>query len=466
MRGAPADAALPAGFRLELDPSTTEPTPGTFCGGAPFRVLRVTDGGRAAWAEVSAGPITTRAGGRLGRRFTDAGLAHPVPPAVKGELDVTVVVPVHDRADALDRCLSALGDRHPVLVVDDASCDPSAVAAVAQRHGARLLRRERNGGPGAARNTGVAAVESEFVLFVDSDTVPTGDWLARVATHLADPLVAAVAPRIVPIAGSGWSGRFTAAHSALDLGDRPANVQPYGRVAYVPSAALLARRAALPAAPFDPDLRVGEDVDLVWRLLADGWRVRYEPAATVGHVEPVGWPRLLGRRFRYGTSTAPLAARHPGQLAPFVLHPWFTATALAALAGRPAAALVGLAGCLAGTRRTVVRAGLPARGLLGPTLDGVRQTWLGLGRCATQFAAPAVLAAAVTGGPRRRIAAASLVLGPALSGRWQSDRALDPARYVAGSVLDDMAYGAGVLTGCLRERTARPLMPKTIFRSF
>ena len=73
--------------------------------------------------------------------------------------------------------------------------------------------------------------------------------------------------------------------SPLDMGDRPAEVQPGRRVSYVPSAALLVRRSALPEDPFDPALRYGEDVDLIWRLIDAGWRVRYEPGVVVHHEE-------------------------------------------------------------------------------------------------------------------------------------------------------------------------------------
>ena len=63
----------------------------------------------------------------------------------------------------LDRCLTALGGRYPVVVVDDASHAPGRVAAMCAAHGARLVRRERNGGPGAARNDALADVGTEFV---------------------------------------------------------------------------------------------------------------------------------------------------------------------------------------------------------------------------------------------------------------------------------------------------------------
>ena len=65
--------------------------------------------GRPAWDELRAGPVTIRGrGGVLARRLTDAGLAHPVPPHPGRPADVTVVVPVRDRAAAVDSCLTAL----------------------------------------------------------------------------------------------------------------------------------------------------------------------------------------------------------------------------------------------------------------------------------------------------------------------------------------------------------------------
>ncbi len=465
----PAVEPVPTGFRIELDASTTETAPGVWLGGQPMRVLRVTAAGRPAWDELRAGPVTTRAGGRLARRLSDAGLAHPVPPPPAGPPDVTVVIPVRNRAAELDRCLTALGDAYPVIVVDDASAEPDAIRAVADRHGARRIRLPDNRGPAGARNAGFAAVTTGLVAFVDSDTVPSGDWIAALAPHLDDPLVAAVAPRIIPQVGVGWIGRFTAAHSALDLGPAPASVRPFGRVSYVPTAALLARRSALAAVagddgPFDPRLRVGEDVDLVWRLLAADRRVRYQPDVTVTHAEPRAWAALLQRRFGYGTSSAALAQRHPDNVAPLIVHPWFTATVVSALAGRPVLTAGALGGAFVTTRRAVRRAGLPPRRVLRAVATGVSQTGLGLGRYATQFAGPALLATALLGPQRARVAAATLLLAPPGAGWLRSDRRLDPARYTLASIADDIAYGTGVLSGCLRQRTLRPLVPQTTSR--
>ena len=151
------------------------------------------------------------------------------------------------------------------------------------------MRRGVNGGPGPARNTALGMVGTEFVAFLDSDCVPPPDWINALAGHFADPLVAAVAPRVVN-AGPGPGG------SPLDLGPRPARVAPLTRVAYVPTAALVARRAAI-GDGFDEALRYGEDVNLVWRLIEAGWRVRFEPAVRVAHTEPGSLPPCCAAAF-------------------------------------------------------------------------------------------------------------------------------------------------------------------------
>lgn len=462
------DQPMPAGTAIDLDPGVSQLTGDVLFGGSPARVLRLSPVGVTALAELRQGPVTTPAAAVLARKLTDTGLAHPRPAAGRGPRpDVTVVVPVLDRPRELDRCLAAAGTTFPVLVVDDGSADPAATAAVCKAHGARLIRREVNGGPGPARNTALAQVGTELVAFLDSDCVPPPGWIEALAGHLADPLVAAVAPRIVALS-SGVDGP---AGVTLDLGDRPARVAPMTRVAFVPTAALLVRRSAL-GGGFDETLRNGEDVDLVWRLIEAGWRVRYEPAVQVHHAEPATRAALLRRRFRYGTSAAPLTRRHPGAVAPLVLQPWPTLTMSALLARRPfiAGAAFGVSTAL--LARRLRQNELPAEGLVKPMADGVRQTWLGTGRWCGQFAGPVVAALVVFPGGRtprarwgRRLAAASLLAGPPLA-EWAARRDTGLLKHTAVTLADQAAYGAGVYAGCLRERLITPVLPSVAWQPF
>lgn len=436
---------LPTGFRVDIDAGTTEVDDVTLFGGSPSRYLRLSATGVRAWRELRSGPVTSPAAAVLARRLTDAGLAHPRPPKPDA-VDVTVIIPVRDRTDLLSRALASLGREHRVVVVDDGSADAKSVADVVTRHGATLVTRPGNGGPAAARNDGLAHVTTELVAFLDSDCVAPPGWITALAGHFADPAVAAVAPRVVPLSPT-W------VPSSLDLGDRAARVAPGTRVAYVPTAALLARRFALTG--FDPALRYGEDVDLVWRLHAAGWRVRYDPSVHVRHHEPATWPALLHRRFHYGTSAAPLARRHPAAMAPLVLRPWPALTAAALLTGHPVAALCFTAAVLENTRK-LRKSGLPTTGAVAATWRNVHQTVLGLSRYGTQFCAPVLLAALLH--RRTRLPAVALLLARPLS---SYRLAVDPVRHTLAGIADDIAYGAGVLTGCVRARTIIPLRPRT-----
>ncbi|HWG02239.1 MAG TPA: mycofactocin biosynthesis glycosyltransferase MftF [Trebonia sp.] len=468
------DRGAPAGFRLFPDPATRLVADGSvLVGGSPVRVLRLTPAGARQVAGWLAGaPV---AGGdavrRLARRLLDAGLAHPDPDPGGGPRagDVTVVVPVRDRHAELARCLAGLraaardlGDEaYQVIVVDDCSADPAAIAAIAGAAGAEVIRRPVNGGPAAARNTGLAAARTGFVAFLDSDCGPRSGWLDGLLPHFADPAVGAVAPRIVPHeAGRGWLARYEGASSTLDMGARPSIVRPGARVPYVPGAALVVRQSVA-GAGFAGGMVVGEDVDFVWRLAAAGWRVRYEPGAVMGHDHRVRFRAWFARRTDYGTSAAVLEERHPGAVRPLYASWWTAGAWAAALAGRPvtAAALTATATALLARRLSpVTGAGtawrLAIRLAAGGTLAAGRPLGSALSRTWWPVALPA--AAAV---PRLRLPVAALLLTPPLLD-WADRRPpLDPARYVAARLLDDVAYSVGVWQGCLRRRTMRPLIP-------
>jgi mycofactocin glycosyltransferase len=475
---------VPAGFRLHADPATRLIAGGAvLVGGSPVRLLRLTPGGaRQAAAWLGGAPVPDSVAARkLARRLLDAGIAYP-DPGVRvlpgpGLADVTVVIPVRDRHAELARCLVGLRDVPRVIVVDDCSSDPAAIEAIAAAAGARVLRRPVNGGPGAARNTGLAAAGTDLVAFLDSDCVPRPGWLDRLLPHFTDPAVGAVAPRIVPhTVGRTWLARYEGASSTLDMGARPSIVRPGARVSYVPGAALVVRTRAA-GAGFAADMMVGEDVDFVWRMAASGWRVRYEPAAVMGHQHRVRLRTWFARRADYGTSAAALERRHPGAVRPLYVSWWTAGAWAAALSGRPVlgAVLTGTATALLARRLSQItgeRFPWPADNsdkrpadiaawrlafLLagGGTLTAGRPLGSALSRTWWPLAIPAAIAV-----PRLRLPLAALILAPPLLD-WADRRPpLGPARYIAARLLDDAAYSVGVWQGCLRQRTVRPLVPK------
>jgi mycofactocin system glycosyltransferase len=470
--GPPAER-LPDGFVVRLAPGTQRRDGGTtLLGGSPFRQLRLAPAARSLLRGDRL-EVTDPRSAALAARLLDAGIAHPelahpeLAPA--GCPEVTLVVPVKDRTDGLARLLTALRADPgtagcPVVVVDDGSADPSAVARVACASGAGLVRHGAARGPAAARNAGLRAVGTELVAFLDSDCVPTPGWLERLAGHLADPRVALVAPRITALgdAGTSWVARYEAVASALDMGPAAARVAPLTAVSYVPSAALLARRSAL-GDGFDETMRVAEDVDLVWRLAGAGWRVRYEPAAQVAHDHRVAPGDWLRRRAFYGTGAALLARRHGAAVAPVVLSPWSAAAWGLVATGRPLGLLAagGVLGAAAGklARRLAPAGNRPPTGrALALVLRGSVAAGRTLARALTRHHWPLAVGAALVSRRARRLVVA-VAAADAVDGWWPHRREIDLPTFAAGRRLEDLAYGAGLWRGALRARDARALLP-------
>ena len=473
LRSAPprATTPLPTGFGLTEDPSTTTFDEGTvLLGGSPLRLFRISPRARDlvdGWR--SGAPVGRGAAARLlARRLVSAGAFVPQPAGCGGGPDdVTVVVPVRDRPAQLERLLGAL-EGLACIVVDDGSADAPATRAIAERHGARFVGLAANVGPAGARNAGLAASDSPIVAFVDSDCVPSEGWLAPLLGHFDDPLVGAVAPRIVHAAPEGPAdalSRYAAARSSLDRGPNAGLVRPASPVPYVPSAAILVRSSVVDgSALFDPSLRGGEDVDLVWRLGQAGWDVRYVPASTVGHDGPTSVGAFVARQAFYGSTAGPLALRHGDAVAPLHLSGWSLAVWLLALARRPllswatlAASVAILARRLGGLVRDPVAVALRIAGVgtarsAVPTLGNLARSW-----------SPVLLLGLAF--RRTRRAAALALLVPAVTDWAENPEALDPVRYGALHVADDAAYGAGVWVGCARARTLVPLVPRVTWRS-
>lgn len=459
---------LPTGFRVRVGADVRVHDGGrTLVGGSPLRVLRLREPapslGRGDVLEVA-----DRTSAVVAERLLAANLAAPVL-ATTGPAEITVVVPIRDRADRLDRLLSGLSGLSglPVVVVDDASRDPAAVAAVAAGHGARLVALATNVGPAGARNAGLALVRTPYVAFVDSDVVVTAETLRGLAGHFADPQVAAVGPRVRGVARNEQPRRFErwdVDGLSLDLGTEPALVRPWSKVGWLPSACLLVRTADLAGDGFAPGQRVGEDVDLVWRLIQRGRQVRYDPAYAAEHDSRGTWSTWLGRKAFYGSGGAWLAQRHGDWMAPAVLSP-VPALGAVALLGQRTWSIPCAVGALALVRLRLGRTlpDTPDRRTLATALTAevgvstLRQTSHLLLRHWWPGAATACL---VSRRARRAVSAA--MLWDLLDHR-EVPVARAPEAFGARR-LDDLAYGAGLWWGAVRARSARALVPNVTGR--
>ena len=306
----------------------------------PLAVFSLSEAGRDVARALELGATLPDFHQPLTTRLEAAGAIHHLAHPLSEPLDtlLTIVIPAYVRderqreqltqlVDVLSRCCS-------VIVVDDASPTPVRLAST------RVIRHESNEGPASARNTGLAHVDTPFVAFVDSDVTSCEDAFPLLVATCAREGVGLVAPRVATTSEPSWIARYEERFSPLDLGTEPGRVAPGTRISYVPSAVWVARTDRVRSlGGFDQNLRVGEDVDFVWRLNRSGSSARYEPRAIVRHEPRRSLRDFIRQRYLYGTSVAPLSSRHPDDLRPLKAS-WHSVAIWAFLfAGLPIASL-------------------------------------------------------------------------------------------------------------------------------
>jgi mycofactocin system glycosyltransferase len=416
--------------------------------GSPLRLFRLSVGGRTIVEAIEQNQPLPSGHARLTDRLVEAGAIHPNPsPSPFTAADVTIVVPAFNAQPGV-----MIAERE-VIVVDDASQPP-----LNPRSGQRVIRLLTNRGAAAARNAGLAEVGTELVAFVDTDVVVEDGWMDSLLPHFSDPLVALVAPRVASAPGTTTVDRYEAVRSPLDLGSQQGRIAAGSRISYVPAAALVVRADALRAVGgFDESLRSGEDVDVVWRLVEAGFRCRYEPASTVRHRPRATLSAWARQRLSYGRSAAALDRNHPGAVSPLRMSGWSAAVWALVLARRPFVAVLVAGGTIAALRRklddvpaaeSVRLAGLGHLFAGRQVANAITRVWWPLALAATLFI------------PRSRLPLLAAATIPA-SLDWLEHRGpLDPARYVALRLADDMAYGAGVWRGSMEHRSLGALTPR------
>jgi cellulose synthase/poly-beta-1,6-N-acetylglucosamine synthase-like glycosyltransferase len=161
------------------------------------------------------------------------------------------------------------------FVIDDGSTDGTGDAARAT--GARVIRFESNRGRGAARAAAFRETHADLLLSVDGTGELAPDFLAHALPWFEDDKVAAVYGRITQGGSRTIAERWRGRHLY-----KTGEIQHPGLVDSLITWAFVARAAAVrEVGNFNQDLRHSEDLELGERLIAAGWRIVYEPRATV-----------------------------------------------------------------------------------------------------------------------------------------------------------------------------------------
>jgi glycosyltransferase involved in cell wall biosynthesis len=230
---------------------------------------------------------------------------------------VSVVICTRDRPDELRRCLSSLPQQsyvpREVIVVDNASRD-GQTREVAEAARAIYVREDRPG-LDIARNTGALRATSEIVAYTDDDVLLHPRWLERMVAAFDAPQIGAVTGLVLPAElatmaqlhfetfwtfGQGYERRD---HDTVGFASAKGAVYPAWKVGAGASMAFR-REVFNKIGRFDERLDVGQagcsgDSEYWYRLLANGYVCRYEPASIAFHFHRRTWEGLSSQIYHY-----------------------------------------------------------------------------------------------------------------------------------------------------------------------
>lgn len=188
---------------------------------------------------------------------------------------------------AIDSALAQTGVSVEVIVIDD--CSPDDTAEIVDAYTdprVRLIRLEKNRGPGGARNAGLAAARGDWIVILDSDDAVSPDRTARMIARAraAKAQIAVDNVDVVPLDGPIKRMFEEGQLSALETLTLPAFIgsnvlfqaeHNYGYMKPVFERGFLEEHGLR----FDESLPIGEDYLLLASALAKGGRCAVEPAA-------------------------------------------------------------------------------------------------------------------------------------------------------------------------------------------
>lgn len=220
---------------------------------------------------------------------------------------VSIIVPAFNEVEVIQASLSSLLElRYPyyeIIAVDDGSNDGTYEMMKqfeGNHYGVRVsVFRKENSGKADTLNYGIRRSKAPIVVCMDSDSRLTPEALRYAVNHFNDPDVGAVAGNVKVINRHNIWTKLQALEYIEGL-NIVRNAQAFWRtVNVIPGPMGIFRRSAIEATGgYDSDT-FAEDFDMTVKILADGWKIDYEPKAVAYTEAPEELLDVIKQRYRW-----------------------------------------------------------------------------------------------------------------------------------------------------------------------
>lgn len=224
---------------------------------------------------------------------------------------ISIIVPVYNEGKVLSSSIESLLEldysNFEIIVVNDGSTDDTAAVAETlvgyQKGKSGLVKvsliNKPNGGKAKALNAGIQYSEAQIVLCMDGDSQLSVNSLRMAVRHFTDPAVGAVAGN-VKVQNRKRMLTDLQALEYLEGLNMARSAQGFVQmVNIIPGPIGVFRKSALRDAGFYSSDTFAEDADVTLKILANGWKIIYEPNAIAYTEAPVTVYQLLKQRYRW-----------------------------------------------------------------------------------------------------------------------------------------------------------------------
>lgn len=261
---------------------------------------------------------------------------------------VSIIVPCYNEGQHIGQTIeSLLNMNYPknmmeIIVVDDMSKDNSAdvVRSYARKHGnIKLIVNKRNsGGAAEPTNIGVKAAKYKYIAVTDADSFPEKDALIKMIGYLqTNSKVGGVTCAVLAQKPETFMQRLQAIEYAVIAFNRKL-FDSVDSVYVTPGPFALYRKSTLVEVGLFDTKNMTQDIEIVWRMLSQGYVARMCLATHVRSVTPSGFRAWFKQRIRWniGGLQTMLKYKHllfkKGMLGAFII-PFFSISLFIGLFG-------------------------------------------------------------------------------------------------------------------------------------
>jgi poly-beta-1,6-N-acetyl-D-glucosamine synthase len=220
---------------------------------------------------------------------------------------VSIIVPAFNEAEVIQASLSSLLElRYPyyeIIAVDDGSDDGTFEKMKefeGNHYGVRVqVFRKENSGKADTLNYGIRRSKAPIVVCMDSDSRLTPDALRYAVRQFSDPNVGAVAGNVKVANRHNLWTKLQALEYIEGLNIVRKAQAFFRSVNVIPGPLGIFRRVAIErTGGYDSDT-YAEDFDMTVKILADDWKINYEPKAVAFTEAPESLLDIIKQRYRW-----------------------------------------------------------------------------------------------------------------------------------------------------------------------